>query len=1326
MKKRLLTYGAALVACLCTFMVQAQTVTPYLPQLDNFGGSAANVTTFLPPTSDYTLEVDGTQGAEISIAGGVYTYTPTADGKVRFAQKNGKVYVYEGNVYKTTLTPVDKATYPNIFAETNSSSNQTGIYNVLNLLQNPGFETIPNNVWKCYDGNGANIAITNVGTSGTSIRAKNTIEGSNAMLFHQTARYLTQSIPANKIKPNSRYKVAFKYHTNDLGQNGVVFRACLGTAERGTDVATAATRTTLNVTTVYDYVEYFSTGDNVSTTDPVWFLVERTSGYSVSPQKLEFYDDFTLVEASIPTGVEGGANPMYLAGTAYAPEFTPNYAGGDYYDITNYIVNPSFETNALAPWTTTGTNDTGVKPNSNATYTTAGVDGSYLFNTWNNGSGGELKQTIIDLPNGKYSLVALVAGDKNNLCTAFLNSATTAHTIVGDKNTFEEVKVEDVIVTNNTIQLGIKAGTWYKADNFRLYFYGYDPTAAIALLSDKITYATDNLVGQVMQTSIATSLTTALSQAQNAIDNTPTEAALTAATAALLEAIGNAEPSISAYASLLTAISDATTNVATYDQNEDKVNINAAIAAAQDVYNTHTADVSGVAFAKAALATDLLTFQIDNASTTKPANLTSKIINPDFEANGGSVSGWTTSLGIYAGANAVFTGSPSPNHVMDGDPTAVTMGYQTVSGLPGGIYRVKAVARGRVETSALMYIGAVAGSTFTSEGRVSVQVDRIGDTGGTLTNGWNQYETPDVIIPNNASITLGIYFDGDCGWSSVDNFELIYYGAAVPATILTNKTSLSFNYRKAIKTFTVAGIGLEDNITILPPNGIQLTQTSIAPNLDGEVGETTITATFDKTADINANIVISSTNADDVIITVTADATYQANLMYGWDANGAADKTPSQAGWIASETVTWGVANAGGDAGQNAYYRTNPAGYTGGHTFYAIPAISNNVIKYAYPIELTAGQKYKFNAKNWVRNGQGTARTVTYAIADGPTATGTIVSSGTISGNKSSFDDISFIFTAPSTGIYYLVRYSENKAADMQDASAALSIVEFSDFVIGSSETRTKTDYTSAGYGDIIIQSDENSTGQLTIPAGETLQVNGVVKYQKTFTPKEWYPIGFPFAIASVNAFGEVLDYYDGNGQAGSATKGDFWLKSYNGEVFDYTTAFVAGKGYAIQFPTAFAGEEVTFTSVANPVLSNTNTPTPILASGYTLVANPSVANTTSIAGAENYYMYNYSENGKFNVLYQGNNELPSGTSLKPFEAMIAVKDVVNLRAVSVEAQETAINGVDAANDQVIEVHYYNLQGIEIPEPTTNGIYLVKKVYESKKVEIVKTFINKK
>ena len=110
-------------------------VIPYLPPLQNFGGASVDLATFFPTISDYTLEVQATAGTQISVADGVYTYTPEATGVVRFSQKAGKVYVYEGNVYKTMLTPVSNTQFP-VIADLTAHSD------VNNLLVNSSFETV--------------------------------------------------------------------------------------------------------------------------------------------------------------------------------------------------------------------------------------------------------------------------------------------------------------------------------------------------------------------------------------------------------------------------------------------------------------------------------------------------------------------------------------------------------------------------------------------------------------------------------------------------------------------------------------------------------------------------------------------------------------------------------------------------------------------------------------------------------------------------------------------------------------------------------------------------------------------------------------------------------------------------------------------------------------------------------------------------------------------------------------------------------------------------------------------------------------------------------
>ena len=46
--------------------------------------------------------------------------------------------------------------------------------------------------------------------------------------------------------------------------------------------------------------------------------------------------------------------------------------------------------------------------------------------------------------------------------------------------------------------------------------------------------------------------------------------------------------------------------------------------------------------------------------------------------------------------------------------------------------------------------------------------------------------------------------------------------------------------------------------------------------------------------------------------------------------------------------------------------------------------------------------------------------------------------------------------------------------------------------------------------------------------------------------------------------------------------------------------------------------------------------------------------------------------------------------------------------------------GINADNDKIVEIHYYNLLGAEIFQPTENTICIVKKVYESQKTEVSK------
>ncbi|MBQ2969463.1 MAG: hypothetical protein IJE15_03620 [Bacteroidaceae bacterium] len=157
-------------------------------------------------------------------------------------------------------------------------------------------------------------------------------------------------------------------------------------------------------------------------------------------------------------------------------------------DLTSYIVNNSFETGNTNGWTVKSSSDTGAKPNSNETYTTSGVDGNYLFNTWWQGS--PLTQTVANIPNGIYVLNVLVAsGDGEYSTPDIYLLANGEHSEVytisdGNNKVFHDVSYEFKVLNGQAI-IGVVGGNddgtynadghwWYKADNFRLTYKGID------------------------------------------------------------------------------------------------------------------------------------------------------------------------------------------------------------------------------------------------------------------------------------------------------------------------------------------------------------------------------------------------------------------------------------------------------------------------------------------------------------------------------------------------------------------------------------------------------------------------------------------------------------------------------------------------------------------------------------------------------------------------------------------------------------------------------------------------------------------------------------
>jgi hypothetical protein len=279
------------------------------------------------------------------------------------------------------------------------------------------------------------------------------------------------------------------------------------------------------------------------------------------------------------------------------------------------------------------------------------------------------------------------------------------------------------------------------------------------------------------------------------------------------------------------------------------------------------------------------------------------------------------------------------------------------------------------------------------------------------------------------------------------------------------------------------------------------------------------------------------------------------------------------------------------------------------------------------------------------------------------------------------------------------------------------------DLVIEAGTTVSYSDYKTGGYSDIIIESNETSTGQLILGEEVAPAVNGVVKLEKTFNTKVWYPLGFPFEPAHVTGiFPSTMnippDYdlavYNGTNY------GDFWVKSFDGAFFDYSTKIEANTGYIFQFPEAFNGVKVTFTSGADIPLENTDLPdNDELQENYNLILNCSFANLQTTGDAR-FYLYN-SANNSFEPA-------EAKELINPFEAFILAKtSAPQVQSISVNGEITGLKNTitPAGNDPVIATHYYTLQGEEIQRPLKDGIYIVKKIHASQNAEVSKEFHHK-
>ncbi|MBR0274534.1 MAG: hypothetical protein IJQ59_10690 [Bacteroidaceae bacterium] len=477
-------------------------------------------------------------------------------------------------------------------------------------------------------------------------------------------------------------------------------------------------------------------------------------------------------------------------------------------DATSYITNPSFETGDLTGWTVGNSSDTGVKPNSNGTYTTEGCDGDYLFNTWWQGL--PITQTVTGLPNGQYELKALMANDAitagNKPCLYLLANGEHSEAFSSaTAGVFAEGSMQ-FYVTNGTATIGAIGGNadgtfredgyyWYKADNFRLTYVAALPGV------DEI---------EIPDGKMSNAAATAITAAKEAGNS-----------AALIDAVKAAKASIAAYVNAATAIAAAKavqegTNVATA---EAATTFAAAIEAIETSYNDGSLSDDDAKAAGATLGT-IVTGWREGADGAAVKFMESAYGLNGFDAalyiNTWSNEGETDGSGFKVPFYEYFTDKAN----VLGANTFTT----SVTGLEPGEYTATALIRVALQNDAE---GTPAGVTLDANGGDAVAVDAEAKAYGTL---YLKEVTAEGIVDESGvlAININVAAENNVHWVCFKNVKFAKKGAA-PTTYAIN--IVPSENGKVEANPTTAAEGETVTITVTPDEGYMVDEVSIT---DGE------------------------------------------------------------------------------------------------------------------------------------------------------------------------------------------------------------------------------------------------------------------------------------------------------------------------------------------------------------------------------------------------------------------------------------------------------------------------------------------------------------
>jgi len=605
--------------------------------------------------------------------------------------------------------------------------------------------------------------------------------------------------------------------------------------------------------------------------------------------------------------------------TAMANYRLANATADNPVNVTNLLVNPSFETSSLAGWTNPGAFSAQTSNPATLAFT---KNGTVFIEKYTNPPGTlgdfSIYQTVT-VPLGTYRLTVAAQArvNENGTSPAFVEGAKI---YANDKETVvsagQDYIVDNVSVATGVLTVGFKTiagmANWVCADNFRLEYIGFDLTAIAAGLQVEVDKAV--LITGVMQNTVKTELAAAITAANAAIA-TPTKEALTAAAPRLAAAVAAANSSIAAYAALNVVLDGAKAILPSSAKGVNGfADFSAAVNAANTVYTNATADVNAVNAAAEALKTAVLNYQVANASETNPADVTAWMSNPGFEALQGdkqqTIPGWTKTgadNSEYCTRNDAGPNGPDSTPFKTGNvyfqywsnanPIPDFSISQALS-VPNGKYTLKADA-GSGGTGLFVYAN-------------DVQVE--------VAAGTKEFSV-DVVV-TDSKLTVGLKsVSRNFSWAYVDNFRLYYSGgdvvntpAVTPETELVPGKSYYLYNAGADKFMAFGGNWATQAVVsqrgapvifteVTAGSGTYYIQfTSADPN-----GQNIGAKSYLRTSDLFSDQYTIAATVGTFTVTKAADDSYFTIVSTDANANGkflAANATPGSAA-----SARWGVAN---------------------------------------------------------------------------------------------------------------------------------------------------------------------------------------------------------------------------------------------------------------------------------------------------------------------------------------------------------------------------------------------------------------------------------